>query len=222
MQPHNFSCWNLSGDHFLSCFFPLVAVPEAPPHLAAALGSGRPSGPGLPAQAHWDDSSSAAPMWHLKHHCTCCFCVFPQPPETWKSSRTIFTRALARTSPREGTRECSFNNSRQTNERLFNTLLELHTAEDLPKSRMFLLVPHDPNSLLIRVCAWLSCACLFSTKWTIAGQVPLSMGFPRQEYWGGFPFPPPEDLPDLGIEPMCPALTDGLFATEPQGSPNPL
>ena len=99
MQPHNFSCWNLSGDHFLSCFFPLVAVPEAPPHLAAALGSGRPSGPGLPAQAHWDDSSSAAPMWHLKHHCTCCFCVFPQPPETWKSSRTIFTRALARTSP---------------------------------------------------------------------------------------------------------------------------
>ena len=162
MQPHNFSCWNLSGDHFLSCFFPLVAVPEAPPHLAAALGSGRPSGPGLPAQAQWDDSSSAAPMWHLKHHCTCCFCVFPQPPETWKSSRTIFTRALARTSPREGTRECSFNNSRQTNERLFNTLLDLHTAEDLPKSRMFLLVPHDPNSLLISVCVAQLCLPLFN------------------------------------------------------------
>ena len=40
----------------------------------------------------------------------------------------------------------------------------------------------------------------------IACQAPLSMGFPRQEYWSGLPGPPPEDLPNLGIGPGSPAL----------------
>ena len=40
------------------------------------------------------------------------------------------------------------------------------------------------------------------TPWTVAHQALLSVGFPRQEYWGGLPFPPPGDLPDPGIEPM--------------------
>jgi len=35
------------------------------------------------------------------------------------------------------------------------------------------------------------------------------MGFPREEYWSGLPFSPPEDLPDPGIEPTSPALTGG-------------
>ena len=42
---------------------------------------------------------------------------------------------------------------------------------------------------------------LFATPWTIAYQASLSMGFSRQEYWSGFPFPSPGDLPDPGIEP---------------------
>ena len=46
---------------------------------------------------------------------------------------------------------------------------------------------------------------LFVTPWTVAHQAPLSMGFCRQEYWGGFPCPPPGDLPNLGIEPQSPA-----------------
>ena len=54
---------------------------------------------------------------------------------------------------------------------------------------------------------------LFANLWTIAHQVPLSMGFSRQEYWRGLPCPPPEDLPDLGIEPASPALAGGFFAT---------
>ena len=41
---------------------------------------------------------------------------------------------------------------------------------------------------------------------TVARQVLLSMGFPRQEYWSGSPFPSPGDLPDPGIEPGSPAL----------------
>ena len=40
---------------------------------------------------------------------------------------------------------------------------------------------------------------LFATPWTVAHQGPLSMGFSRQEYWSGLPFPPPGDLPDPGI-----------------------
>ncbi|KAM7226722.1 hypothetical protein CapIbe_022867, partial [Capra ibex] len=47
---------------------------------------------------------------------------------------------------------------------------------------------------------------LFVTPWTVAHQAPLSMGFPRQEYWSGLPLPVPGDLPDPGIEPTSPAL----------------
>ena len=47
------------------------------------------------------------------------------------------------------------------------------------------------------------------------------MGFPRQEYWSGYSFPPPVDLPDPEIEPESPALADGLFITEPPGKPFP-
>ncbi|CAM9128069.1 unnamed protein product [Rangifer tarandus platyrhynchus] len=47
---------------------------------------------------------------------------------------------------------------------------------------------------------------LFVTPWTVAYHTPPSMGFSRQEYWSGFPFPSPEDLPDPGIKPGSPAL----------------
>ena len=58
----------------------------------------------------------------------------------------------------------------------------------------------------------------FGTPWTVALQAPLSMGFPRQEYWSGLPFPSPGDLPK-GNEPKSPALASGFFTTEPLGSP---
>ena len=45
------------------------------------------------------------------------------------------------------------------------------------------------------------------------------MGFPRQEYWRGFLFPSPGNLPDPGIEPASPELADGFFTTEPPGKP---
>ena len=73
------------------------------------------------------------------------------------------------------------------------------------------------------------CACILScfrlfqffvTLWTAACQAPLSMGFPRQEYWSGLPFPPLGDLPDRGTEPTSPAspaLQAGSLSTEPPG-----
>ena len=62
---------------------------------------------------------------------------------------------------------------------------------------------------------------LFVTPWTSANQAPLSMGFSRQEYWSGLPFPPPGDLPNTGIKPTSPespALARGFFTTEPPGN----
>ena len=57
----------------------------------------------------------------------------------------------------------------------------------------------------------------FTTPWTVAGQAPLSIGFPRQEYWHGLPFPSPGDLPNPGIEPGSPALQADSLLSEPAG-----
>ena len=59
---------------------------------------------------------------------------------------------------------------------------------------------------------------LFSTLWTVACKVPLSMRLSKEEYWSGLSFPSPGDLPDPGIELVSPALSGELFTTEPLGS----
>ena len=56
-----------------------------------------------------------------------------------------------------------------------------------------------------------------ATPWTVAHQTPLSMGFSRQEYYSGLPFPSPRDLPDPGIEPGCSALRADSLLAEPPG-----
>ena len=61
----------------------------------------------------------------------------------------------------------------------------------------------------------LSCVRLFVTPWTRQG--PPSMGFSRQEYWSGVPFPSPGDLPDPGIEPRTHALRADALTSEPPG-----
>jgi len=60
-----------------------------------------------------------------------------------------------------------------------------------------------------------------AAPWTIDCQGPLSVGFIRQEYWSGLPFPPPGDLPNPGIEPESPAplaLAGRFFTTAPPGN----
>ena len=56
---------------------------------------------------------------------------------------------------------------------------------------------------------------LFATPWTIAYQAPPSMGFSRQEYWSGLPFPSPWDLPNPGLEPESSALQTDALPPEP-------
>ena len=60
---------------------------------------------------------------------------------------------------------------------------------------------------------------LFVTPWTVAHQAPPSMGFTRQEYWSGLPFPSPGDLPNPGIEPRSPTLWADALTSEPPGKP---
>ena len=70
------------------------------------------------------------------------------------------------------------------------------------------------------------CVCVLShsivfdsvTPWIVARQAPLSMGFSRQEYWSGLPFPTPGDLPNPGMEPRSPALLVDSLPAEPSGN----
>ena len=72
----------------------------------------------------------------------------------------------------------------------------------------------------IQIVKSLICVRLFATPWTGAHQAPPSMGFSRQEYWSGLPFPSPGDLPDPGIEPRSPALQADALTSEPPGKPS--
>ena len=60
---------------------------------------------------------------------------------------------------------------------------------------------------------------LFVTLWTVAHQASPAVGFSRQEYWSGLPFPSPGDLPDPGIKPRVPALEADALTSEPPGKP---
>ena len=92
------------------------------------------------------------------------------------------------------------------------------------------MLSQNRNSILLDICSMrqyvvvvvqsLSRVQLFATSWTVAHQAPLSMGFPRQEYRSGLPFPSQGDLPDLGIKPESPALAGGFFTTELIGKPH--
>ena len=60
---------------------------------------------------------------------------------------------------------------------------------------------------------------LFVTPWTVAYKAPPSMGFSRQEYWSGLPFPSPGDLPNPGTEPRSPVLQADSLLSKPPGKP---
>ena len=106
----------------------------------------------------------------------------------------------------------------------FNPLLIYHpenprTLKNIAKGSLPVVWMSNPKAWA--VVQSLSPVCLFVTLWTVAYQVPLSMGFPRQGYWSGLPFPSPGALPGPGIEPTSPALA-GAYPTEPLGKPKNL
>ena len=88
-------------------------------------------------------------------------------------------------------------------------LLQSHSAfADFPFLSLGMIISPPQTSvhaLAIACAQLLSRAWLFATPRTVTHQAPLSMGFSKQEYWSGLPFPPPGDLPDPGNEPVSPA-----------------
>ena len=77
----------------------------------------------------------------------------------------------------------------------------------------------EPDFHLQKVKVAQSCLTLCD-PWTVAHQAPLSMGFSRQEYWSGMPFPSPGDLPDPGIKPRSPTLQADALTSAPPGKQN--
>ena len=87
---------------------------------------------------------------------------------------------------------------------------------------LFFPICNWQNTLCVCVLGHFSHAWHFATLWTVAHQAPLSIGFSRQEYWNGWPCPPPADLSDPGIEPtspVSPALQADSLPTAPPGKP---
>ena len=82
----------------------------------------------------------------------------------------------------------------------------------MPRNLIFWL--YRPT-LIVSNCLWPHG--LFVTPWTVAYQAPPSMGFSRQEYWSGVPFPSPGDLPNPGIEPKFPTLWADILLSELPG-----
>ena len=66
-------------------------------------------------------------------------------------------------------------------------------------SKCYFLYGNVPRGCVL---SYFNCVRQFVTLWTVAHQAPLSIRFSKQEYWSGFPCPPPGDLPDPGIKPM--------------------
>ena len=103
----------------------------------------------------------------------------------------------------------------------------------VPRSHQIKGIPHENSTVCSASSTSVPLICvhilshvrLFATQWTVARQAPLSMGFPRQEYWSGLPFPSPGDLADPGIEtipPVSPALWEDSLPLEPLGKSAPL
>ena len=102
------------------------------------------------------------------------------------------------------------------------------SSQKLKITKMFLnnwMTKHIMVHLHHGIIGWLlvsylpSCVQLFVTLWAVAHQAPLSMRFPRQEYWSGLAFPSPGYLPDPGIEPASPAWQADSLSLSLLGSP---
>ena len=81
----------------------------------------------------------------------------------------------------------------------------IYSSQDMEIASMSINTYMDKEDVVYthaRVLCSFSRVQFFSILWTVAHQIPLSMGFSRQEYWSGLPFPPPEDLPDARID-LC-------------------
>ena len=108
----------------------------------------------------------------------------------------------------------------RTEKSKIKVLTDSVSGESLVQSHLLAMSSHSQrkeqgSSLVVLKVKSFSRVRLFATPWTVAYQASLSMGFSRQEYWSGLPFPSPGDLPDPGIKPRSPALQAEALPSEP-------
>ena len=91
--------------------------------------------------------------------------------------------------------------------------MTIHPQQGVPASDWCVSISsfYESECVCVRMLSHSVTSNSFATPWTSVDQAPLSMGFSRQEYWRGLPFPSPEDLPDPGMEPAS-------FAFVPPGT----
>ena len=91
----------------------------------------------------------------------------------------------------------------------------MHKGPSLSENRLLLIKQncsyHGGDGLVAKTCPTLT------APWTIALQAPLSLRFPKQEYWSGLPFPSAGDLPDPGVKPQSPVWQADPLPFEPPG-----
>ena len=121
---------------------------------------------------------------------------------------------------------CSWGSQGKNTEVVFHSLLQWTTFCQTPPPRPDRLGwPHTACLSFIELDKGIqqiqsfSRVRLLATPWTVAHQAPLSMEFSKQEYWSGWSFPSPGDLPDPGIKPGSPALQADSSPSEPPGKP---
>ena len=116
--------------------------------------------------------------------------------------------------------QARFRKGRGTRDQIANTRWIMQKAKEFQKNIYFCFSDYakDFDCVKVKVKS-LSHVLLFVTPWTVASQAPLSMGFSRQQYQSGLPFPSPGDLPDPGIEPGSLALQTDTLLSEPLGKP---
>ena len=111
-----------------------------------------------------------------------------------------------------------------SSQRTGNLVFQSIREQQLQQNSLICPYPEQGRSwkvlLLSWICVLVAQSCLTVTLWTVAHLAPLSMGFSMQEYWSGFPFLSPGDLPDPGIEPWSPKLQAVSLWSEPPGKPN--
>ena len=133
----------------------------------------------------------------------CCVCAWPlSHVQLFMTPRTVALQALLSVGILQ------FKKEQQMKSR------QVSAGCPFKKQRLPLRCCNGAGGLVTKSCLTLA------TPWTVAHQAPLSMGFSRQEYWSGLPFPSPEDLSDPGIKPGSPALQTGSLPTEIWGKPS--
>ena len=142
----------------------------------------------------------------------CCSCWPPTPPERVQGGEKKWGTLCSRKTGRMG---LQIDNLKSWFYEFYEPVIVSphieESADTLHSGDCFLMTSRsltDQQKLSTKKKKVLDCTyivhtqlCLFATPWAIAPQAPLSMGFSRQEYWSGLPFPPPEVLPKEGIEP---------------------